>query len=410
MDFGLHLKQNTKLLLTQTMKLSLNILEMSNSDIINFLEKEQKINPAIEIIYPSRTSKNNDNEKEYDPIEFFTQEPNLIDILEEQINFLSLDPKIKETSLFIINNLDNKGYLAISKDEIRSFLNISKDVLNKSLDVVTHLEPIGVGSENLQECLSIQLKEKKIIDKNLYTLVKYHLEDLAMQKYENIALSLNCTSTEIKKYLKLIQELNPIPARGYKIENKSIYITPDAIISIINNSLHYKINDENTPKVYINRDVLASPKDIEKAHYIIKAIEKRYITLEKIIQQLLIVQKDFFFKGKRYLKTLSLKDMAQDLKLHESTISRAIKDKFLDTPQGIVSFKTLFLYDENVFKIKELIEKAINEENKNSPLSDNELSIFLSTKGYKLARRTVAKYREEMGYKSSRHRKKHTSK
>lgn len=410
MDFGLHLKQSTKLLLTQTMKLSLNVLEMSTNDIINFLETEQKNNPAIEIVYPPKIYKSTDEEKDYDPIDFYTQEADLVDILEEQINYLSLEPKIKEISIFIINNLDNRGYLAIPKSEIIKVLKISDEVLKKSLEVVNYLEPIGIASENLQECLSIQLKEKKIEDKNLYTLIEYYLEELAMQKFDELALNLNCTSTEIKNYLKIIQTLNPIPARGYKVKNSSIYIIPDAVISIVDKKLQYKINDENIPKVYINTTASATQKEIDRVHYIIKSIEKRYITLEKIVQYLLIAQSEFFFKGKRYLKTLSLKDISNQLKLHDSTISRAIKDKYLDTPQGIISFKSLLIYDENIFKIKELIEKAINEENKSSPLSDNELSLFLASKGYTVARRTVAKYREEIGLKSSRQRKKNISK
>ena len=403
MDFKLNLKQDIKLILTQEMQLSLNILEMSLPDLINFLEKEKKTNPAIEIIYPSKTYKSED--ENYDLLETYSDEETLVDILEEQIRYLKLTPKVKETSIFIINNLDNKGYLAIPKKEITNFLNISNKVLKEALEVVNTLEPLGVGAQNLQECLKIQLKHKEINDINLYKIIDFYLQDLAKEKYDYIATSLNCEVLKVKEYLKIIQKLNPIPARGYKVKNTSTYISPDANITIIDNRLEYKINDENIPKVYINSTTNVSQEKIDKISYIIKSIEKRYSTLERIIVFLLFAQKEFFFKGKKFLKTLSLKDMANYLELHESTVSRAIKDKFLNTPQGIVSFKSLFVYDENIFKIKDIIEKAIEEENPNSPYSDNQLSILLKSKGYEVARRTVAKYREDLGFKSSRERK-----
>lgn len=403
MDFKLNLKQDIKLILTQEMQLSLNILEMSLPDLINFLEKEKKTNPAIEIIYPSKTYKSED--ENYDLLETYSDEETLVDILEEQIRYLKLTPKVKETSIFIINNLDNKGYLAIPKKEITNFLNISNKVLKEALEVVNTLEPLGIGAQNLQECLKIQLKHKEINDINLYKIIDFYLQDLAKEKYDYIATSLNCEVLKVKEYLKIIQKLNPIPARGYKVKNTSTYISPDANITIIDNRLEYKINDENIPKVYINSTTNVSQEKIDKISYIIKSIEKRYSTLERIIVFLLFAQKEFFFKGKKFLKTLSLKDMANYLELHESTVSRAIKDKFLNTPQGIVSFKSLFVYDENIFKIKDIIEKAIEEENPNSPYSDNQLSILLKSKGYEVARRTVAKYREDLGFKSSRERK-----
>lgn len=403
MDFKLNLKQDIKLILTQEMQLSLNILEMSLPDLINFLEKEKKTNPAIEIIYPSKTYKSED--ENYDLLETYSDEETLVDILEEQIRYLKLTPKVKETSIFIINNLDNKGYLAIPKKEITNFLNISNKVLKEALEVVNTLEPLGVGAQNLQECLKIQLKHKEINDINLYKIIDFYLQDLAKEKYDYIATSLNCEVLKVKEYLKIIQKLNPIPARGYKVKNTSTYISPDANITIIDNRLEYKINDENIPKVYINSTANVSQEKIDKISYIIKSIEKRYSTLERIIVFLLFAQKEFFFKGKKFLKTLSLKDMANYLELHESTVSRAIKDKFLNTPQGIVSFKNLFVYDENIFKIKDIIEKAIEEENPNSPYSDNQLSILLKSKGYEVARRTVTKYREDLGFKSSRERK-----
>ena len=137
-----------------------------------------------------------------------------------------------------------------------------------------------------------------------------------------------------------------------------------------------------------------------------KCLEKRYQTLNGILELLIVKQKDFFFKGENFLHSLILKDIANELNLHESTISRAIKDKYLDTPQGIISMKSLFIIDSSTIIIKKLIEEFITEENKKNPFSDEKLSLLLKEKGYSVARRTVAKYREELGFGSTRERKK----
>lgn len=403
MDFKLNLKQDLKLILTQEMQLSLNILEMSPPDLISFLEKEKKENPSLEIVYPTKSYKaetnNIDNYNNYEAEETLTTK------LEEQIGYLNLSPVVKNTSIFIVNNLSDKGYLAIPKSEIQSFLKISTKVLNESFRVVYGLEPIGIGAENLQECLKIQLKARGKDDKITCKIIDSHLKKLAKGEFESLAKSLGITVEEVKNHLKLIQSLNPIPARGYTIKNSSAYVTPDVEIEIKNNILTYKINDEYLPKVYINTNTPSSSTSWDRISYIIKSIEKRYETLERIVQFMISAQREFFFKGKKHLKTLYLKDIAKNLDLHESTISRAMKNKYLNTPQGVITFKNLLVYDENVFKIKDIIENAIENEDPRHPLSDNVLSQLLLTKGYEVARRTVTKYREELGIPCSHNRK-----
>ena len=393
------------------MKTSMNILQMSSSKLKEYLEKEATINPAIEINYINTSIyKNSSQEDNISPLDFTSKEETLFDFLEEQLGYLKLSSKIKSICLFIINNLDSKGYLSMSKLEIKKLLNVSTSQLNEAFDIIYSLDPIGVGAENLKECLKIQLRAKKIYDETLFTLIDKYLEELANQNFEFISHELNITEEKIIEYLTLIRTLSPIPARGYVVDTNSNYIVPEARIEIKNGKLTYTINENSIPKININTSYVnsenANQKSIYTAINIIKCLEKRYQTLNKILELLLIKQKEFFFKGNNFLKTLILKDLSKELQLHESTISRAIRDKYLDTPQGIISMKSLFIIDSKTIEIKNLLEELINNENKKSPLSDEKLSLLLKDKGFNIARRTVAKYREELGFASTRERKK----
>ena len=410
MDFSLKLKQETKLILTQEMKVSMNILQMSSSKLKEYLEQEATTNPAIEINYINTPTYKSSSEDNTSPLDFVSKEETLIDFLIEQLSYLKLSTKIKNICFFIINNLDSRGYLAISKIEIKKLLNISTLQLKEIFNIIYSLEPHGIGAENLKDCLKIQLKFKGIDDSKLFLLIDQYLEEIANQNFELISKELKISKEQILEYLNLIRTLSPIPARGYLVDTDSNYIVPEARIEIKNNKLIFIINENAIPKININTSYInsenANQKSIYTAINIMKCLEKRYQTLTKILELLLIKQKEFFFKGEKYLKTLTLKDLAKELSLHESTISRAIKDKYLDTPQGIISMKSLFIIDSKRIEIKNIIIELINSENKKAPLSDEKISLFLKNKGFEIARRTVAKYREELGFPSTRDRKK----
>lgn len=402
MDFSLKLKQNMKLILTQDMKLSMNVLEMSSTKLKEFLEKEINKNPVLEIVYTPR-SKFSDEETP-SPLDFLSKEKSLFDFLEEQLAYLKLSKKFKEICHYIINNLDDRGYLTLSKNEIKKTFKLSTKELKEIFNVIYSLEPSGIGAENLKDCLKIQLTIKDKKDPLLFSLIDNYLEDLGDKNFKFIADNLHISIERIKRYLTLLQTLDPIPARGYFVGNKTRYIVPDAKIEIVNKELKVTLNEEVFPKIKISSDA-SNKNNYQNALNLIKAIEKRYITLEKILNLLIIKQFEFFFFGKEHLKTLTLKDIATELNLHISTISRAIKEKFIDTPQGIIEIKSLFIASSESIVIKKLIEEFIHNENKYSPLSDEKISYLLKNKGFSLARRTVAKYRDELGILSTRERK-----
>lgn len=408
MDFSLKLKQEARLILTQEMKLSMNILQMSLSQLREYLEKEAVINSVIEVSY-SNFSNKTVSEDEYSPFDSITKEETLVDYLEEQIGYQQISEKIKKICIFIVNNLDRRGYLCISKLEIKKILRISMQELKQAFKIVDILDPVGIGAEDLRDCLKIQLRYKKKLDETLFNLIDNYLEAIAEQNYDLIVEELGITKNELLDYINLIKELNPIPARGYRLDRCSDYVIPEAKVEIKNNELYFKLNEDAVPKVNIksnysenmenNRDI------INRAINIIKCLEKRYQTLARILTLLLIKQRDYFFKGENFLNTLILNDVATELNLHKSTISRAIKNKYIDTPQGIISIKSLFIIDSKNIKIKKIIEELINKEIKKNPISDEKISKYLKENGYMIARRTVTKYREELGFGSTRDRK-----
>ena len=405
MDFSLKLKQNMKLILTQDMKLSMNILEMSSSNLKELIEKEVNKNPMLEIVYSPRSNSHSTDEETTSPLDFISKEKSLFDFLEEQLSYLKLSKKFRDICYYIINNLDDRGYLSISKSDIKKIFKISTKELQEVFNIIYSLEPHGIGAENLKDCLKIQLTIKDKKDPILFSIIDNYLEDLGDKNFEFIAENLNISADRIKRYLSLIQTLDPIPARGYFVGNKTRYIVPEAKIEIIDKTLKVTLNEEAFPKIKLSSSDISDKTNYQNALNLIKAIEKRYITLEKILNLLIVKQFDFFFLGKEYLKTLTLKDIASELNLHISTISRAIKEKFIETPQGIIEIKSLFIGSSETIIIKKLIEEFIHDENKYFPLSDEKISYLLKNKGFSIARRTVAKYRDELGILSTRERK-----
>ena len=405
MDFSLKLKQNMKLILTQDMKLSMNILEMSSSNLKELIEKEVNKNPMLEIVYSPRSNNHSTDEETTSPLDFISKEKSLFDFLEEQLSYLKLSKKFRDICYYIINNLDDRGYLSISKSDIKKIFKISTKELQEVFNIIYSLEPHGIGAENLKDCLKIQLTIKDKKDPLLFSIIDNYLEDLGDKNFEFIAENLNISADRIKSYLSLIQTLDPIPARGYFVGNKTRYIVPEAKIEIIDKTLKVTLNEEAFPKIKLSSSDISDKTNYQNALNLIKAIEKRYITLEKILNLLIVKQFDFFFLGKEHLKTLTLKNIASELNLHISTISRAIKEKFIETPQGIIEIKSLFIGSSETIIIKKLIEEFIHDENKYFPLSDEKISYLLKNKGFSIARRTVAKYRDELGILSTRERK-----
>ena len=235
MDFSLNIKQELKLILTQEMKLSLNILEMSSMDLEKFIEKEFSKNPLLEIDFSSKNyNSKGDGSEESSPFDFISEEKNLIDFLEEQLGFLKISKEMRFLCTFIVNNLDKRGFLTITREELKSGCGFPLKDIDKAVEIVKSLEPVGIGAKNLEECLIIQLHKKNIIDQKLEYIITHFMQELASSKYDIICSKLNITEEYVVEYLKIIRSLNPLPSRGFYMGDTIRYIEPDAEIKNIN--------------------------------------------------------------------------------------------------------------------------------------------------------------------------------
>ncbi|EOU2000343.1 RNA polymerase factor sigma-54 [Clostridium perfringens] len=457
MDFNLNLTQEQKLIMTQQMQLSIKLLQMSTYDLREYIEKEFSENPVLEAQYEDTKEVSKEQDRleykelvkylesdnygsqsygEYDeegisPFTFISKPESLTDYLEGQILELPIDEYMRSVCSYMVECLDQKGYLDIKKEELMNELDCSEETFNRALIVIQNLEPAGIGARDLKECLEIQLERKGEYDPIVKEIIDNHLDDLADNRYQVIAKDLDITPKKAQDYGDLIKTLEPKPSRGFYTGDEVGFIIPDAEIRKIDGEFFILMKDGVLPMLSVNplyKDILKDSNNdkeateyvkekIDKAMFLIKSIEQRKSTLHKVLQKILEKQKDYFEKGEKYLKPMTLKEIAEKLEMHESTISRAIRDKYILTSMGTIKIKDLFVNsisnkeksdgeeDVTVINIKKVLEEVIKEEDKRKPLSDQAISEILKEKGMAISRRTVAKYREELGIKSSSKRK-----
>mgnify|MGYP000954520533 FL=1 len=407
MDNKLDIIEKQKLIqslkLSQIMKLSINILKMSITELNNFIEKEliKDLEISVELNYSNQ--ENYDDEKEAE-INYLTDEKNFFQILEEQLSYFKIETKIKKICVFIINNLNKKGYLELSKIEIKDILEVSDKELDEAFDVIHSLEPYGVGAYSLEECLKIQLKVKNLIDDKLFLFIDNYLYLLAGKKYDLIKEKLSINDEQLFSYIDIIKSLNPIPSRGYSV-GKIKKIIPDILLETKKDEVFYEINRASIPQINVKDKI--NDKYYKKLNEIVSCIEKRFETLDKIMEIIIREQKSFFISQGKETNTLKISDVASELNLSPSTVSRAVKEKYIKTDFGIISLRKLFNLDSTVFLYQQKILEYIENENKEQPFSDQDIVNLLEKEGIKIARRTVTKYREKLGYKSSHKRKKY---
>ena len=412
MDFSLNIKQELKLILTQEMKLSLNVLEMSSMDLEKFIEKEFSKNPLLEIDFSSKNySSKGDDSEESSPFDFISEEKNLIDFLEEQLGFLKISKEMRFLCTFIVNNLDKRGFLTVTREELKSACGFPLKDIDKAIEIVKSLEPIGIGAKNLEECLIIQLHKKNINDQKLEYIITHFMQELASSKYDIICSKLNITEEYVVEYLKIIRSLNPFPSRGFYMGDTIRYIEPDAEIKNIGGKYVVVMSEKNIPKLKLKslenaQEISGEMKNyFNSANNIIRCIEKRQLTLKSILDIILETQYEYFSNPEGKLNSLTLKDISSILKIHDSTVSRAIKNKYILTERGMKRVKDMFIIDNKKLFVKEKIEELILNEDRYNPLHDNEIALLLEKENLKIARRTVVKYREELGIKPAHKRK-----
>lgn len=455
LDFNLNLTQEQKLIMTQQMQLSIKLLQMSTCDLREYIENEFVENPILEgdfdfvqeekdyqdkidykeMIkylefdnYGSQSYGDYNKDEDVSPFNFIYEKESLTEYLHEQLLEIDEDEYKKAIVSYMIENIDCRGYLDMPLEDICKELKISIDLGQEALDILQDLEPDGIGARDLKECLKIQLIKTGILDDNLETIIDEYLDLIADNKFSAIAKNLKITPKEAQDLGDIIKSLEPKPSRGFYTGDEVKFIIPDAAIRNIDGEYFVIMNDGVIPRLSISniyKDILNKKEDkntenyvkekLNSAMFLIKSIEQRKSTLLRILERVVEKQKEYFNKGQRFLKPMTLKEMAEELGIHESTVSRAIKDKYILTSFGTVKIKDLFTTglsksegdgeDVAVVNIKKLIKEMIDNEDKKKPLSDQVICDELNKKSLNISRRTVAKYREEIGIKASSKRK-----
>lgn len=455
LDFNLNLTQEQKLIMTQQMQLSIKLLQMSTYDLREYIENEFVENPILEgdfdfvqedkayedkidykeMIkylefdnYSSQSYGEYNKDEDVSPFNFISQKESLTQYLDNQLIESDEDEYKKAIVSYMIENIDSRGYLDMPLEDICKELNISLELGQEALEILQDLEPDGIGARDLKECLKIQLIKFGVLDDNLERIIDEYLDLIADNKFNVIAKNLKITPKEAQDLGDVIKKLEPKPSRGFYTGEEVKFIIPDAAIRKIDGQYFVIMNDGVIPRLSISsvyKDILNNKDDkqtenyvkekLNNAMFLIKSIEQRKGTLLRILEKVVDKQMEYFDKGQKYLRPMTLKDMAEELGIHESTVSRAIKDKYILTSFGTVKIKDLFTTglsqtqgngeDIAVVNIKKQIKEMIDNEDKKKPLSDQIICDELNKKNLNISRRTVAKYREEMEIKSSSKRK-----
>jgi len=359
-----------------------------------------------------------------------TKTTSLEEHLAWQLSMLTANESEKKLGELIIGNLSDDGYLKASLEDLAREANMDVEDAEEVLKLVQNFDPVGVGSRNLQECLLIQAKFMNPRHPLVEQMIEHHLGDLERKNYQAIAKALAVPLDKVIEATRLILEFEPKPGRSFHTSDTQ-YITPDIYVYKVADEFVIVLNEDGMPKLRISpyyKSILASAqKDQNKvtkeyvqdklrsAVWLIRSIHNRQKTIYKVTDAIVKRQRDFFEKGVQYLKPMILKDVANDIGMHESTISRVTTNKFVHTPVGIFELKYFFNSSINSADgsdslaseaVKEKIRQMIQKEDPKNPLSDQKIVELLRSDNIDIARRTVAKYRDMLGILSSGKRKK----
>ena len=348
-------------------------------------------------------------------------------ILEQARVCVDLKEADREIVSHIIGNLDRDGYLCSTDEDLAKSTGASLARVAEVRSIVQSFDPPGIAARDLRECLLVQLEQKGLIDSLAGRIVANHLDKLEKRKFDLIAKAENTTAEEAYEATNVIKSLEPRPGRGYGEETPR-YIVPDVYIHRVDGDYVVTLNEDGLPKLRISNYYLGVMKngDIENlpnkaylnermkaASWLIRSIHQRQQTILKVTNSIVKHQRGFLDLGVSKLKPLVLKDIADDIGMHESTISRVTSNKYVHTPQGVFELKYFFTTaikgsegDVSSSSVKELIKQIVSAENANNPISDQAIVEALAKESIDIARRTVAKYRESLGIPSSSKRKK----
>ena len=469
LGFDLTIEQSQKLVMTPELIQAIQILQFNTQELNAFVQEQLLVNPVLEQDQEQERQDGDDSESaqpaenrqeenekldwkefirngSYDDISYrsygnrdeekpdayeryVTNEVTLPEHLMFQYQFATVDKGCRRVGKYIIESLDENGYMTSSVEEIAKATGIREEKVCEALDIIHGFDPAGVGARNLAECLRLQLEAKNALTPQMDEIIGKHLEDIANNRLAAVAKDTGMTVLQVQEAADVIRTLEPKPGRQFASEMETKYVIPDVIIEKINDEYAVIINDSSTPHLTISsyyRSLLGKAEQdqqladylserVSSANWLIKSIEQRKHTIYNVVSAVVKYQKDFFDKGSKYLRTLTLKDIAEELGIHESTVSRSINGKYLQCPRGVYEIKYFFSAGVSDYvgegvssnSIKEFIKEIVEGEDRHKPYSDQAMVDILKEKGFNISRRTVAKYRDELGILSSSKRKRY---
>lgn len=432
---GLWQQQTLKMTMTQELSQAIALLQYSAQELTDFLENKALENPLMQIEQVNVRPMNpliDRNRRKYQKAEKdwmdqiaakpFSVEEQLI----SQLNIKKLPEEQLKVIRRLIQNLDENGYFTGDLKEIAGKLNISEELVEDCLVIIQTLEPAGIGARDLQECLLIQVEYELPNNELAKKIISDHFVHFAEKKWKQIAKELQVSLKEIQDVFDCIQLLNPKPGAMLGREDAH-YIIPDVIVEQTAEGLTVRMFDDPVPKISFNDQYYKKFKDqdqqvskylqdkVQDYQWILKSIEQRKETLTRVVAKIVEKQPAFFQKGPQGLLPMTMKEIAVELDVHESTVSRAVREKYVQTPVGTFMLKSFFTStiqttseDEatSSSQVKNAISQLVAEEDKAKPLSDQEIVDRLkASEGIVVSRRTIAKYRDQLGIPSSSKRK-----
>jgi RNA polymerase sigma-54 factor len=430
-QFSQQQKQTQKLAMTQKLQQSIQVLQFSTEELTQFIENQALENPLLDVIQPNYTS-NYSKPRTSTGTEMtrLNQIPDttisLFEHLIDQIHLNYRDTYLRTLVLYLVEYIDLNGYLTISLDEAVEQTGGTPIQLLDALTLIQQLEPAGVGARNLQECLMLQTERDNYAPEIAYLILEEYFTELVERKWESIAKKLVISLTDIQKVFDYIQTLTPTPGAVFG-STEGLYIIPDLTVRVDRQQVTVVSNRSGMPEIKFQQnyfeqmtqsgdsEVLNYLKEKQQAfEWLKKTVEQRGDTIYNVGKAIVERQQEFFLNKEHPIKPLILKDISEELAIHESTVSRAVNGKYLETDFGVFELKYFFSQklasdegERSTNDVKHRLQTLIDSEDKAKPLSDQKLVELLNDEGIDISRRTIAKYRDLLKIPSSTKRKRY---
>ena len=449
MEQNLQLRMTQKLAMTAKLQQAIHLLQLSAQDLCAEVEKEYQENPALELEDESSVCAETGSDRysfeelqalsaylggdgprlsageSADAPGIFRAAPQTLEeALEEQARWFFNEPEDLRVARYLIGAIDENGYLCAPLSELAASLGIAETKAAEVLAAVQTFDPSGVGARDLRECLAIQARQQGVYTPLVAALIAAHLDEIAKARYKSVAEAEGCSPSDVQAAADLIRRLHPKPGSIYGDASPG-YIVPDVTVRKIGDNYVVLVNDCGLPRLKISAACKsvsqldkAAKKYIESkvnaAVWLIRSIEQRRATLLRVMTNIVEMQRAFFDQGPAHLRPLRMQTVADNIGVHESTVSRVIANKYAETPHGVLRLRNFFTAnlkdggEELVAgQVKAQLKRLIEAEDPHAPLSDQHLSERLKAAGMGISRRTVVKYREQLGYPSSLKRKRY---